>query len=389
MTRRASKARKLKRICAATAVAVALLANADAFAQGGADAATAVTHASRAIKAAVANNASSATSLTRANGESSVTGEARAIRIGTQTQPACTSLADNPSVSQASPSLPARPKRIVVLEFMFAEDLAALGITPVGMADPAYYPVWIGYDEARLASVPDIGTRQEPSLEAIAAAKPDLILGVGLRHAPIFAALERIAPTVLFKYGPNFTEDGARVTQLDWGRKILRTIGCLTDRETAARAIEATVDAGFARDEQRLAQAGRRGEQVAWLQELGLPDRYWAFTGNSTAAGVAHALGLDLWPAEPTREGTSYVTSEDLLKKPNLTVLFVSATEPGVPLATKLDSPIWRFVPARSAGRVGLVERNIWGFGGPMSALRMADTMTEKLLSLPVPAAGK
>jgi iron complex transport system substrate-binding protein len=104
---------------------------------------------------------------------------------------------------------------------------------------------------------------------------------------------------------------------------------------------------------------------------------------------ASRALGLELWPAEPTREGTSYVTSEDLLKKPNLTVLFVSATEPGVPLATKLDSPIWRFVPARSAGRVGLVERNIWGFGGPMSALRMADTMTETLLALPAPSASK
>jgi iron complex transport system substrate-binding protein len=304
-------------------------------------------------------------------------------------QQTCTPLADNPIVSQASPSLPAQPKRIVVLEFMFAEDLAAIGITPVGMADPEYYPVWIGYDNARLATVPDIGTRQEPSLEAIAAAKPDLILGVGLRHAPIFAALERIAPTVLFKYGPNFSEDGARVTQLDWGRKILRTIGCLTGREEAARAVEAKVDAGFARDSQRLADAGRRGGQVAWLQELGLPDRYWAFTGNSTAAGVAHALGLNLWPAEATREGTAYVSSEDLLKKPKLTVLFVSATETDVPLATKLDSPIWRFVPARSAGRVGLVKRNIWGFGGPMSALRLADTMTDTLLSLPPPAVKK
>lgn len=350
LTRRARKTQQIKRVSAATAVAVALLANAHAFAQGGGPG---------------------------------------IVHTAAQAQSTCTSLADNPGVSQASPSLPARPKRIVVLEFMFAEDLAALGITPVGMADPEYYPVWIGYDDARLASVADIGTRQEPSLEAIAAAEPDLILGVGLRHAPIFAALERIAPTVLFKYGPNFSEDGARVTQLDWGRKILRTIGCLTGREEAARAVEAKVDAGFARDAQRLAQGGRRGVQVAWLQELGLPDRYWAFTGNSTAAGVAHVLGLELWPAEPTREGTSYVTSEDLLKKPNLTVLFVSATEPGVPLATKLDSPIWRFVPARSAGRVGLVERNIWGFGGPMSALRMADTMTEKLLSLPAPATGK
>ncbi|WP_106300240.1 ABC transporter substrate-binding protein [Paraburkholderia sp. BL18I3N2] len=356
-SRREKKGTCFRQLCANAVMAATLLSNAHAFAQGSGSAA-------------------------------GTTGPIQLTAAQAQPQ-TCKRLAGNPIVSQASPSLPAQPKRIVVLEFMFAEDLAAVGITPVGMADPEYYPVWIGYDNARLASVPDIGTRQEPSLEAIAAAKPDLILGVGLRHAPIFAALERIAPTVLFKYGPNFTEDGAHVTQLDWSRKILRTIGCLTGREDAARAVEAKVDAGFARDAQRLAEAGRGGEQVAWLQELGLPDRYWAFTGNSTAAGVAHALGLNLWPAEATREGTAYVSSEDLLKKPKLTVLFVTATEKGVPLATKLDSPIWRFVPARSAGRVGLVERNIWGFGGPMSALRLADTMTDTLLSLPAPGVNK
>ncbi len=359
-SRRTNKTPCFRQLCVSAALAATVFSGSYAFAQG-----------SQSVAPAAGTSNPSRARITQAQ------------------QQTCTPLADNPIVSQASPSLRAQPKRIVVLEFMFAEDLAAVGLTPVGMADPEYYPVWIGYDNARLASVPDVGTRQEPSLEAIAATRPDLILGVGLRHAPIFAALERIAPTVLFKYGPNFTEDGAHVTQLDWSRKILRTIGCLTGREEAANAVEAKVDAGFARNAQRLAEAGRRGEQVAWLQELGLPDRYWAFTGNSTAAGVAHALGLNLWPAEATREGTAYVSSEDLLKKPKLTVLFVSATDKNVPLATKLDSPIWRFVPARSSGRVGLVERNIWGFGGPMSALRLADTMTDVLLSLPKPAVKK
>jgi ferric hydroxamate transport system substrate-binding protein len=68
--------------------------------------------------------------------------------------------------------------------------------------------------------------------------------------------------------------------------------------------VEAKLDAGLARNSQRLVQAGRSGEQFALLQELRLPGRYWAYTGNSTAAGVARALGLNLWPGEPTREGT-------------------------------------------------------------------------------------
>ncbi|HWX01286.1 iron-siderophore ABC transporter substrate-binding protein [Collimonas sp.] len=296
---------------------------------------------------------------------------------------ACEPLAENPAVSQFHHAMPQRPKRIVVLEYMFAEDLAALGVMPVGMADAANYPGWFEYDKERLGRVPDVGTRQEPSFEAIAALQPDLILGVGLRHSAIFDALNRIAPTVLFQYSPDLDKNEASLTQMDWARKILRSIACLTGREEAGREVEAKLDAGLARDALRIAHAGRSGEQVAWLQELGLADRYWAFTGNSMVGGVARALGLQLAYPAPTREGTTYVTSKDLLQNPGLAVLFVSATGPEVPLSAKLDSPIWRFVPARRAERVALVERNLWVFGGPMSALRLADAMTEQLLSLP------
>jgi len=299
--------------------------------------------------------------------------------------PVCGPLADNATISQFSKTMPLKPKRVVVLEFVFAEDLAALDITPVGLVDNAYYAGWIGYDSARFNGVPEVGTRQEPSLEAIASVRPDLIIGVGYRHAPIFAALDRIAPTVLFQFSPDMEQSGVQKTQLDWTRTIFRTIGCLTGREDRTQAVEAKLDAGLAHDAQRLAFAGRSGEQVALLQELGLPDRYWAYTGNSTAAGVARALGLSLWPSKPTREGTIYVTSADLLKKPDLAVLFVTASSENVPIETQLTSPVWRFVPSKRAGRIALVEPNIWGFGGPMSALRLSNEITNKLLALPLP----
>ncbi|GJH19001.1 iron-siderophore ABC transporter substrate-binding protein [Caballeronia novacaledonica] len=298
---------------------------------------------------------------------------------------ACAPLAGNPTVSQFSKTMPARPLRIVVLEFMFAEDVAALDMTPVGVVDPEYYDGWIGYDSARFKGVPTVGTRQEPSLEAIASTQPDLIIGVGYRHAPIFAALDRIAPTVLFQFSPdveNGNGDGAR-TQLEWTRSIFHTIACMTGREQQARDADAKLDAGLARDAARLKEAGLTGTRFALLQELGLPDRYWAYTGNSTAAGVARALGVRLWPEKPTREGTVYLTSADFLKQPDVDVLFVTASGADAPVDTKLDSPVWRFVPAKKEGRVTLVEPNIWGFGGPMSALRLGDVITEKLLALP------
>ncbi|HDR9483495.1 TPA: iron-siderophore ABC transporter substrate-binding protein [Burkholderia aenigmatica] len=297
--------------------------------------------------------------------------------------PGAVSVAGNPVVSQASATMPVRPQRVVALDFMFAESVIALDLVPVGMADTAFYPGWLGYQSERLANVTDIGSRQEPGLEAIAAVKPDLIIGVGFRHAPIFDALDRIAPTILFQFSPNVSDGGVPVTQLDWMRQIFRTIGTVTGRDARAQAIDAQLDAGIARNAARLAAAGRKGERIALLQDLGLPDRYWAYTGNSTSAGLARALGLDPWPKKPTREGTLYVTSADLLRQRDLAVLFVTASGMDVPLSEKLDSPVWRFVPAMREHRIALIERNIWGFGGPMSALKLADVMTETMLKLP------
>ncbi|WP_063549371.1 ABC transporter substrate-binding protein [Burkholderia territorii] len=312
-----------------------------------------------------------------------VAADARGGQVGGSSSQSGRSLVGNPVVSQASATMPVRPQRVVALDFMFAESVIALDIVPVGMADTAFYPGWLGYESERLAHVTDIGSRQEPGLEAIAAVKPDLIIGVGFRHAPIFAALDRIAPTILFQFSPNVSEDGVPVTQLDWMRQIFRTIGAVTGRDARAKAVEGELDAGIARNAARLAAAGRRGERIALLQDLGLPDRYWAYTGNSTSAGLARALGLDPWPKKPTREGTLYVTSADLLRQRDLAVLFVTATGMDVPLSSKLDSPVWRFVPALRERRIALVERNIWGFGGPMSALKLADVMTDTLLKLP------
>lgn len=315
-----------------------------------------------------------------------VVGSTRAALPPSEPRTTCGPIEGNPTITQASRSLPARPVRIVVLEFMFAEALASLDVMPVGMVDTAYYPSWIGYESARLKSVPDVGTRQQPSLEAIAALAPDLIIGVGFRHAAIFSALNAIAPTVLFRFSPDAARADLAPTQLEWARAIFDAIGCLTGRQQAAQAVERRLDEGLARDRRRLADAGRAGAPFVLLQELGLPDRYWAYTGNSTAGGVARRLGVELWPSEPTREGTRYVTSEDLLGRARSSVLLVSATGAEVTLAQKLSSPIWRYVPAWRGGRIGLVERNVWGFGGPMSALRLADALTDALLAMPSPA---
>lgn len=67
-------------------------------------------------------------------------------------------------------------KRVVALEWTYAEDVLAVGVQPVGVADIENYKKWVNIEPKLDDQVADVGTRQEPSLESIAALEPDLII---------------------------------------------------------------------------------------------------------------------------------------------------------------------------------------------------------------------
>jgi ABC-type Fe3+-hydroxamate transport system substrate-binding protein len=282
------------------------------------------------------------------------------------------------AAAQQSAAMPAAPKRVVVLEYMLAESLLALDIVPVGMSDANMYPDWNGYRADLLADVVNVGTRQQPSLEAIAMLKPDLILGFSNRHAPLFGALDRIAPTVLY----DFDLDANGGTHLDLTFWIFDHIAALTGRTRKARKIRREVEAALAVDRGRIADAGLTGRQVTVLQDLGLQDTYWSFTGNSMFAGIGRRTGLRIWPPEPTRDGAAYANSEDLLSLAHTDIVMMSYTDEAS-LESKLTSPIWRHVPAMKNRRIAFLPRNLWYFGGPVSVIRLSNHLTGALITLP------
>lgn len=279
-------------------------------------------------------------------------------------------------ISQQSPQLPERPLRILSLEFPLTESLLALGIQPLGVVEPAGYQAWIGY--GNLESVANLGSRQQPSLEQMALLQPDLILGIDYRHAPLFEALQRIAPTVLFHYEPGFSGQ----SQLDDSLHLFEQIARLTGRTPQAQQLLTQFETELAQHRQRLHQARLSQTSFLLLQDLGLAnDTYWLYTGNSMAAGLAHRLNLRFWPETPSKDGVRYLYSQELLTEPAQYLLFSSLSGPDIGLDAKTASPVWQQIPAKQAGRVRLLERNIWSFGGPHSALRLARAITDALLA--------
>ena len=95
--------------------------------------------------------------------------------------------------------VPVNPQRVVVLEFSFIDALAAVKVSPVGIADDnnrdrvvSEYTDIIGSDWV------SVGTRKTPNIEIIASLMPDLIIADKKRHSAIYSQLSKIAPTIVF-----------------------------------------------------------------------------------------------------------------------------------------------------------------------------------------------
>lgn len=220
-------------------------------------------------------------------------------------------------------TIPEVPERIVVLEFSFADALAAIGVSPVGVADdgaPTRLPQAVRDVIGEWTSV---GQRGQPSIEAIAGLKPDLIIADLNRHESVYAELSAIAPTLLLPSRGEDYEGSLRSAQVI-AQAVARTpemeARIARHRETMAGYAEQVPDGtsilfGAAREDSFSVHgpdsyAGSvlvsLGATVPAMREAGAPTEFagieqllaldpeWLFVGN-----YRHPNIVDLWQAEP------------------------------------------------------------------------------------------
>ncbi|WP_067823383.1 ABC transporter substrate-binding protein [Nocardia inohanensis] len=153
--------------------------------------------------------------------------------------------------AMGSTDIQAPPRRIVALDLTFVDAALALGGNVVGYTTIAGsgdgLPAYFGEDAAKFA--PDavaVGTLEEPSLEKIAALRPDVILSAKVRHEKLYKQLSAIAPTVF-----------SATTGADW-KNNLRLTGTVLGAETKAAEQIAAFEqrAGQIGDEVRRTRGG-------------------------------------------------------------------------------------------------------------------------------------
>lgn len=117
---------------------------------------------------------------------------------------ACTAPQDNTKKAEDTISIehamgttevPKAPKKVVILTNEGTEALLALGVKPAGAAN-SWTEEWYPHIKKDMEGVKGLGKEDSINLEAVAALKPDLIIGNKMRHEKIYSKLQSIAPTV-------------------------------------------------------------------------------------------------------------------------------------------------------------------------------------------------
>lgn len=88
------------------------------------------------------------------------------------------------------------PEKVVILTNEGTEALLALDVTPVGAVQSWTGDPWYDHIAKEMKDVTVVGVESQVNVEAIAALKPDIIIGNKMRHEDIYEQLDAIAPTV-------------------------------------------------------------------------------------------------------------------------------------------------------------------------------------------------
>ena len=276
-------------------------------------------------------------------------------------------------------TLEAQPQRIVALEWHLVEDLLVMGIQPVAIADVEGFETWVTIDVALADDVQDVGTRQEPSLESLEAANPDLILGLDYRDATIYDSLAAIAPTILMTAFPQ--EEG--VSPLEDLRARLRHEGWFLDHAEAAEQAIAEMDATIEQQTATIEEAGLTGAPYVVTQMFTAESQpsLRIFSDEALIGDAISATGLDnVWTADGGDWGFTTNTVETFIELPEDVNVFYIVNESDDVLEEVLnDDPIWQSLPFVQEGRFYPLGGDTWTFGSTQSVERIVTRSTAQI----------
>lgn len=237
-------------------------------------------------------------------------------------------------------NIPSKPERIVALSLSSAEELVALGVTPIAVAstpeDLENTTPWIADQLEGLAN-PDLAPERKAAPEAIARMETDLIVGKGYNFSDkgAFKQVNEIAPTVL----PDSEEDN-----VDWDDRLRSTAAAIGAVDNADSLIQAVTE------EFRTAGSA--------VPNIGDKTYNWvAFTGEKYTFGNGKSFELlGISPAASQRgTSTGVALSRENTREldADLLIVFPRSDDAKVALA---NDPEFQNLPAVKSGAVSYLD---------------------------------
>lgn len=259
------------------------------------------------------------------------------------------------------------PERVVVLDTGELDTALALGVTPVGAVRTDVsdeLPDYLEAAGADPAEISEVGTIAEPSLEAIAALDPDLILSNTARHTDLYDQLRSIAPTVM--------GEGVGET---WKQNLPVYAEALGQQQEGDELLEAY--------EERAAEVGAlfgdpSAVEVSIVRSVG--------TGSARLYGEGSFIGTVLADAgfarpavQQTDETFVEVGPEEISQADGDLLLYSAYGSEGATELTELTSGgLWQSLPAVQRGDAVAVDDDRWFLAiGPLGAGLVLDDLTD------------
>lgn len=277
--------------------------------------------------------------------------------------------------------IPAGVTDVVALEWVAIEHLQTVGIVPVGVADAAGYQEWAATGAPLEGEPTDVGTRVEPSIDAIAGLAPDLIVAVAGRDDAAYADLEAIAPVLVLQGADAADPIGTMFDDL-------RMVGAATGGSDAAEDAISEYGEHIGEVSAAVAQAGLAGTPLAHMDgyENAGQVEIRPYAEGALLPAVFESIGFtNAWPGEGDPQyGLGITDVEGLTELPaDAHILYMTVGERDVFTEQLASNEIWTGLPSVAAGNVHRLPDGIWLFGGVDSMAAYADAVLAALSPTP------
>ncbi|WUS98991.1 iron-siderophore ABC transporter substrate-binding protein [Streptomyces sp. NBC_00708] len=277
-------------------------------------------------------------------------------------------------------------QRIAVLEWQQVEDALTLCVTPAAVSDAKGYSTWVSAEKLP-SGVTDIGTREEPDLDTLYAAKPDLIVVEAFdAKDETIKKLEKRGVPVLATRGANPKDPIGNM------RQVFSMIGEATGRTERADQVLKEFDDHLAKAKQQVTDADLPTKDFVffdgWLEGGNLTVR--PYSDGALFTELGKELGLKpAWTSSVNKEhgdggvdpayGLAQTDVEGLVAVGDANLFYANDEGAGGYVAAIRKNPIWKKLPAVKEGRAHAFPARVWGAGGPRSNEQAIDAYVDVL----------